>query len=98
MLHLEKDCICDAGVLLEDDGNVEALWLPFLVPRETYVGVQVSLLMPVFEKLKQGILPQECRMLEAELARVHKRDAQDFGVSKDAGSPRNRARVFANTS
>ncbi len=83
VLHLEKDSICDAGVLLDDDGDVEALWLPFLtVPFETHVGVQVSLLTPAFEKLQQGILPQECRMLEVELAKVHKSDVQVFGVSK----------------
>lgn len=44
--------------------------------------VLVSLLIPVFEKLQQGILPRECRMLEIELAKVHKSDVQVFGVSK----------------
>ncbi len=83
VLHLHKDFICDAGVLLDDDGDVEALWLPFLtVPVETHVGVQVSLLMPALEKLQQGILPPECRMLEVELAKVRKSDVQVFGVSK----------------
>lgn len=83
VLHLEKDFICDAGVLLDDGGDVEALWLPFLtIPSKTRVGIQVSLLMPAFEKLQQGILPQECRMLEVELAKVHKSDVHVFGVSK----------------
>lgn len=83
LLHLEKDSICDTGVLLDDDGDVEVLWLPFLtVPFETYVGVQVSLPTPAFEKLQQGILPRECRMLEVELVKVHKSDMQAFDVSK----------------
>ena len=83
LLHLDKNSICAAGVLLDDDGDVEALWLPFLtVPFETHVGVQISLLMPAFEKLQQGILPRECRMLEVELVKVPKSDVQVFGVSK----------------
>jgi len=59
VLHLHKDFICDAGVLLDDDGDVEALWLPFLtVPVETHVGVQVSLLMPALKSFSKGFSHQ----------------------------------------
>ena len=38
--------------------------------------------MSAFKKLQRGILTRSCRMLEVELAEVHKRDVQVFGVSR----------------
>ncbi len=81
VLHLHKDFICDAGVLLDDDEDVEALWLPFLTASmKTHVGVQIFLLMSALKKLQQGILSSECRMLNVELAKVRKSDVQMFDV------------------
>jgi len=59
MLHLKKETVFDTGVLLDDDRDVEALWLPYLIILGTaYVGVQVFLLVPAFERLQQGSFPK----------------------------------------
>lgn len=82
VLHFKKETCGGAGVLLDDDGDVQGLWLPFNVAKIKWVGVQLSWLMPAFEMLQNGTLPPECRMLDVELGTVHKNDVQVFGVSE----------------
>ena len=98
VLHFEKNYICDIDVLIDDDKNIETLWFSFFFSQKTYVSVQIFLFMSTFEKLKQKILSQKCKMLEIEFAKIHKRDAQIFGVSKNASFSRNFAKIFVNIS
>lgn len=51
------------------------------------MGVQLSLLLPAFEKLQKGTLPPECRMLDVELEAVYKIDIQVFSVSEGTALP-----------
>ena len=91
VLHLKADDarFGGAGVLLDEDGDLQGLWLPFYITDNgiKWVGVQLSLLLPTFEKLQKGILPPECRMLDVELETVHKNDVQVFGVSEGIALP-----------
>ena len=82
VLHFGRRNNCSAGVLLDDSGKVEGLWLPFLLDEDdmTYVGVPLSNLMPALEKLQQGSLSSESRLLDVLLERVCKNDVTPFGV------------------
>ena len=72
VLHFEKDCsIGGAGVLLDDNGDLRGLWLPFFLQSIEWVGVPVSLLLPALKTLQRGALPPDCRMLDAELDTIH---------------------------
>lgn len=71
VLHFRKDEFGGAGVLLDEDGDLQGLWLPFFADGIKRVGVQLSLLLPAFEKLQEGIIPSECTMLDVELEAVH---------------------------
>ena len=73
-----------AGVLLDTNGNIQGLWLPFHIGnrRNKWVGIQPSLLMPVFDVLRKGNIPPECRMLDVELGTILKNDAQAYGISR----------------
>jgi len=82
-IHLQIDYHCKNGILFDVNGDVEALWLPFLATEHTrYVGISASLFMPAIERLQQGLLPAECRMLDVEFAKVHKSAAHMFGISE----------------
>lgn len=82
VLHFPKAKFGGAGVLLDEHGDLQGLWLPFFINHMTkWVGVQLSLLLPAFEKLQRGTLPPECRMLDVELELVHGHEVQAFGVS-----------------
>jgi len=87
VLYFEKDNFGGAGVLLDKDGDLQGLLLPFHLDGLKWVGVQLSLLLPEFEELQMGILPPECRMLDVELEAVHKNDIQSFGVPEGMGLP-----------
>ena len=41
----------------------------------------------MFDKLQQGIVPLECRMLDVELEAIHKNDVQVLGVPKGKQVP-----------
>ena len=87
VLHLEEQTFGGTGVLLDENGDLQGLWLPFHVDGDKWAGVPLSLLMPVFHKLQQGIVPSECRMLDVELEAVHKDDVKAFGVPEGKRVP-----------
>ena len=87
VLHLEEQTLRDTGVLLDENGDLQGLWLPFHVDDDKWAGVPLSLLLPVFDKLQQGLVPPECRMLDVELEAIHKDDVQVFGVPEGKGPP-----------
>ena len=82
VLHFEADESGGAGVLLDQNGDFQGLWLPFFVNQIKWAGVPLSLLLPALKMLQKGSLPSECRMLDAELGVVDKNDARVFGVSE----------------
>ena len=88
VLHLKTEQSCGSGILVDDEGAVQGLWLPFMThPRCQYVGVPVSLFMREIETLQQGLLPEVCRMLDIELGKVPKIEARVFGVSEGRALP-----------
>ena len=80
VLHFEDDQSGGAGVLLDQNGDLQGLWLPFCLDNIKWVGIPISLLLPAFDALQKGILPPDCRMLDVELEAVHKNDVHVFGV------------------
>lgn len=83
ILHLQNNTSFTSGVLLDDTGNVVALWLPFIQSENDppiYVGIPISLLGPEIDQLQRGALPQEFRLLDVLLERVSKNDVISFGV------------------
>ena len=83
LLHLQHSTSCTPGVLLNDTGQVVALWLPFLQRDDglpTFAGVPISLLGSELDQLQRGTLPQERRILNVLLERVSSNDAAAFGV------------------
>ncbi|KAL9125648.1 MAG: hypothetical protein Q9217_005172 [Psora testacea] len=72
------------GVLVDDDGDAVALWLPIWSNGEMKsVGISVHLVMPIIKSLQQGILPVECRTLAASFRKIDKVAARTFGVPQE---------------
>ena len=81
VLHLEERSGCGFGLLMDDDGKLEGLWVPFnLDGGVEYVGMPLAALRPDFEQLQQGRLPKEPRLLNVLLDKICKNDA--FGVKE----------------
>ena len=88
IMHMKEEGLGGTGVLLDSNGDVRGLWLPFLKGKVFgWKGVQLSLLWPAFESLLGGSLPPECRMLDMAFEVLCKNDARVFGVSQGIGCP-----------
>jgi hypothetical protein len=81
---------CSNGVLIGEDGVVQALWLNYLGERsasshkdiEYHLGLATPYLLPVTEKIQQGVTPK-LRILNMESYVVQMSQARIMGVSQD---------------
>ena len=81
---------CGSGVLVAEDGSVQALWLAYLGERnqssqrdeEYYLGFGTPTLLPIIEQFKQGITPK-LRVLSVEFRAIPMSNAQLMGVSEE---------------
>lgn len=81
---------CGSGVLVAEDGTVEALWLTYLGERspsthkdhDYHLGLATPTLLPVIEKIQAGIEPK-LRMLSVEFNAIQMSQARIMGVSEE---------------
>ncbi|GAM86534.1 hypothetical protein ANO11243_045480 [Dothideomycetidae sp. 11243] len=79
---------CGSGVLLSEDGTVQALWLSYLGDRtssgrnnEYRLGMATPALLPVINEIKNGGRP-ELRILDLEVQAMQLSEARIRGVSE----------------
>ena len=80
---------CGSGVLVADDGTVEALWLSYLGERnphtqkdtEYHLGLATPTLLPVVDQIQKGIVPQ-LRILNVETNTIQMSQVRIMGVSE----------------
>ena len=81
---------CTNGVLIGEDGVIQALWLNYLGERtasshkdvEYHLGFATPSLLPVTKMITQGIIPK-LRILNMESYVVHMSQARIMGVSEE---------------
>ncbi|KAI9830820.1 MAG: hypothetical protein M1819_005345 [Sarea resinae] len=81
---------CGSGVLVAEDGTVQALWLSYLGERsphtnkdiEYHLGVATPSLLPVISQIQKGIVPK-LRMLNVETSTIQMSQARIMGVSEE---------------
>lgn len=80
---------CGSGVLVAEDGTVQALWLTYLGERnpsshkdhDYHLGLATPTLLPVIKKIQAGIEPK-LRMLSVEFNAIQMSQARIMGVSE----------------
>ena len=81
---------CGSGVLVKDDGTVQALWLTYLGERtghggkdvEYHLGFATPALLPVIDEIKNGGKPN-LRILNLEMQTVQMSQCRIMGVSEE---------------
>ncbi|KAF2487379.1 Peptidase, trypsin-like protein [Neohortaea acidophila] len=81
---------CGSGVLVAEDGTVQALWLTYLGERnghsgkdvEYHLGFATPALLPVIEEIKSGGKP-DLRILNLEMQTVQMSQSRIMGVSEE---------------
>ncbi|KAF4999359.1 hypothetical protein FGRMN_2500 [Fusarium graminum] len=75
---------CSSGVLVSEEGVVEALWILYEMEdlAEACFGLSSQTIVPIAESLSQGIVPS-LRSLSVELAPVNMIEARAMGVSEE---------------
>ncbi|KAK3324742.1 trypsin-like cysteine/serine peptidase domain-containing protein [Cercophora scortea] len=81
---------CGSGVLVAQDGSVQALWLTYLGERsptthrdeEYHLGLATPTMLPVVSQIQQGIVPK-LRMLSVEFRAIQMSQARLMGVSEE---------------
>ncbi|EGP86655.1 Peptidase, trypsin-like protein [Zymoseptoria tritici IPO323] len=81
---------CGSGVLIAEDGTVQALWLTYLGERnphnskdvEYHLGFAVPALLPVVEQVRSGAKPN-LRILNLETQTVQMSQSRIMGVSEE---------------
>lgn len=81
---------CGSGVLVAEDGTVQALWLTYLGERSAsthkdndyHLGLGTPTLLPVIEKIQNGVVPK-LRMLSVEFNAIQMSQARIMGVSEE---------------
>ncbi|KAH6632767.1 trypsin-like cysteine/serine peptidase domain-containing protein [Chaetomium tenue] len=81
---------CGSGVLVAQDGTVQALWLTYLGERnpsthrdeEYHLGLATPTLLPVVEQIQRGVDPK-LRMLSVEFRAIQMSQARLMGVSEE---------------
>jgi S1-C subfamily serine protease len=81
---------CGSGVLISEDGTVQALWLTYLGERnghsgkdvEYHLGFATPALLPVINEIKNGSTPN-LRILNLETQTVQMSQARIMGISEE---------------
>lgn len=81
---------CGSGVLVGDDGTVQALWLTYLGERshitqkdtDYHLGLATPTLLPVIKQIQSGETPK-LRMLSVEFNAIQMSQARIMGVSEE---------------
>jgi S1-C subfamily serine protease len=81
---------CGSGVLVAEDGTVQALWLTYLGERSAsthkdndyHLGLATPTLLPVIEQIQKDIVPK-LRMLSVEFNAIQMSQARIMGVSEE---------------
>jgi pro-apoptotic serine protease NMA111 len=81
---------CGSGVLVAEDGTVQALWLTYLGERSAathkdndyHLGLSTPTLLPIIEQIQKGVVPK-LRMLSVEFNAIQMSQARIMGVSED---------------
>ncbi|KAI9772795.1 MAG: hypothetical protein M1839_002296 [Geoglossum umbratile] len=80
---------CGSGVLVSEDGTVQALWLTYLGERshsnkdiEYHLGLATPTLLPVVKQIQEGVTPK-LRILNAELHTMQMSQARIMGISEE---------------
>lgn len=81
---------CNSGVLVAEDGTVQALWLSYLGERsgcsqrdeEYYLGLGTPTLLPVLSTIQKGEVPK-LRLLPVEFRAMQMAQASVMGVSDE---------------
>ncbi|RDW91884.1 putative pro-apoptotic serine protease [Coleophoma crateriformis] len=81
---------CGSGVLVAEDGTVQALWLTYLGERsphsqkdtDYHLGLATPTLLPVIQQIQKGISPK-LRMLSVEFTAIQMSQARIMGVSDE---------------
>ncbi|KAH6619148.1 trypsin-like cysteine/serine peptidase domain-containing protein [Chaetomium sp. MPI-SDFR-AT-0129] len=81
---------CGSGVLVAQDGTVQALWLTYLGERnpsshrdeEYHLGLATPSLLPVVRQIQQGVDPK-LRMLSVEFRAIQMSQAHLMGISEE---------------
>jgi len=81
---------CGSGVLVNEDGTVQALWLTYLGERssqsskdlEYHLGLASPMVLSVVNQIQNGIRPQ-LRILNVELHTIHMSQARIMGVAEE---------------
>lgn len=81
---------CGSGVLVAQDGTVQALWLTYLGERslsthrdeEYHLGLATPTLLPVVKQIQEGVVPK-LRILSVEFRAIQMSQARLMGVSEE---------------
>jgi hypothetical protein len=81
---------CSNGVLIREDGVIQALWLNYIGERaasthkdvEYHLGLATPSLIPIIGQIQQGIIPK-LRILNVESYTIQMSQARIMGVSED---------------
>ncbi|KUJ17248.1 putative pro-apoptotic serine protease [Mollisia scopiformis] len=81
---------CGSGVLVGEDGTVQALWLTYLGERspitqkdtDYHLGLATPTLLPVIRQIQSGVQPK-LRMLSVEFSAIQMSQARIMGVSEE---------------
>ncbi|KAK9767228.1 hypothetical protein K7432_003110 [Basidiobolus ranarum] len=80
---------CSSGVLCDNEGHVQALWLSYLGERtvsghdnEYYLGLNIKTVLPVVEPLCKGLKPN-LRFINIELMPVQIVQARHMGLTEE---------------
>jgi len=80
---------CGSGVLVAEDGTVQALWLTYLGERsahsgkdvEYHLGLATPILLPLIQQIQEGVMPK-LRILNVETTTSHMSQARIMGLSE----------------
>lgn len=81
---------CSSGVLMSDDGTVQALWLTYMGERqqgssrdtEYHLGLSTTMVNPIVDQIRRGVVPQ-LRILNMESYVVQMAQCRIMGVSDE---------------
>jgi hypothetical protein len=81
---------CGSGVLVAEDGTLQALWLTYLGEDdettdddiEYYYGLATPTFLPVIQQIRENIIPQ-LQILNVEFSTIQMKQARDMKVTEE---------------